>query len=98
MLGATIPAGRALELGLATKVVADGEALAAAHQLAQRLMTLAPLAVVMAKVVLNTCTDVDAETGRRLERLAQSTLKLTQDHAEGAAAFAEKRPPKWTGR
>jgi enoyl-CoA hydratase len=98
MLGATIPAGRALELGLATEVVADGEALAAAHQLAQRLMTLAPLAVVMAKVVLNTCTDVDAETGRRLERLAQSTLKVTDDHAEGARASAEKSPPRWTGR
>ena len=98
MLGATIPAARAVELGLATEVVPDGGALAAAHALAERLMTLAPLAVGMAKVVLNTCTDVDAETGRRLERLAQSTLKLTQDHAEGAAAFAEKRPPKWTGR
>jgi len=55
MLGATIPAARALELGLATEVVADGGALAAAHALAERLMTLAPLAVGMAKVVLNTC-------------------------------------------
>ncbi len=97
MLGATIPAARAYELGLATEVVADGEALATAHRLAERLMTMAPLALGMAKVVLNTCTDVDSETGRRLERLAQSVLKVTADHREGTAAFAEKRSPRWSG-
>jgi len=98
MLGATIPAARALELGLATEVVADGNALNAARALAERLLAMAPLALGMAKLVLNTCTDVDSETGRRLERLAQSVLKVTDDHREGAAAFAEKRPPRWAGQ
>ena len=51
----------------------------------------------MAKLVLNTCTDVDSETGRRFERLGQSVLKTTKDHLEGASAFLEKRPPQWTG-
>ena len=98
MLGATIPAARALELGLATEVVADGNALNAARALAERLLAMAPLALGMAKLVLNTCTDVDSETGRRLERLAQSVLKVTDDHREGVAAFGEKRPPKWAGQ
>jgi len=98
MLGATVPAARALELGLATEVVADGNALNAAKALAERLLAMAPLALGMAKLVLNTCTDVDSETGRRLERLAQSVLKVTDDHREGAAAFAEKRPPRWAGQ
>jgi len=98
MLGAAVPAERALVLGLATEVVSDGEALAAARRLAERLMTLAPLALGLAKLVLNTCTDVDTETGRRLERLAQSVLKVSEDHSEGAAAFAEKRQPKWRAR
>jgi len=98
MLGATVPAARALDLGLATEVVADGNALNAAKALAERLLAMAPLALGMAKLVLNTCTDVDSETGRRLERLAQSVLKVTDDHREGAAAFAEKRPPKWAGQ
>lgn len=97
MLGASIPAHRALELGLATEVVPDGEALTAAHRLAQRLMELAPLALGLAKLVLNTCTDVDSETGRRLERLAQSLLKASHDHMEGVAAFAQKRAPHWRG-
>jgi len=98
MLGATIPAARALELGLATEVVADGNALNAARALAERMLAMAPLALGMAKLVLNTCTDVDSETGRRLERLAQSVLKATDDHREGVAAFGEKRPPKWAGQ
>jgi len=52
----------------------------------------------MAKFVLNTCTDVDAETGRRLERLGQSVLKTTEDHREGAQAFLDKRTPEWQAR
>lgn len=95
MLGAGLPAARALELGLATEVVGEGKALDVARTMADRLCAVAPLAVGMAKLVLNTCTDVDAETGRRLERLGQSVLKTTGDHREGAAAFMDKRPPQW---
>ncbi|MHB1710299.1 MAG: enoyl-CoA hydratase/isomerase family protein, partial [Acidimicrobiales bacterium] len=80
------------------EVVDNGHAVDAASKLAERIMGLAPLAVGMAKLVLNTCTDVDAETGRRLERLGQSVLKTTDDHREGAAAFMEKRPPQWQAR
>ena len=98
MLGASISATRAAELGLATEVVANGQAVDAARKLADQILGLAPLAVGMAKLVLNTCTDVDAETGRRLERLGQSVLKTTDDHREGAAAFLEKRPPRWEAR
>ncbi len=98
MLGATLRADRALELGLASEVVEEGKAVDAARAMAERLCGLAPLAVGMAKLVLNTCTDVDAETGRRLERLGQSVLKTTSDHSEGAAAFLEKRPPRWEAR
>lgn len=98
MLGGTLRAPRAHQLGLVTEVVPTGGALDAARGIAARLAGLAPLALGMAKLVLNTCTDVDAETGRRLERLGQSVLKTTDDHREGAAAFLEKRPPRWTAR
>ncbi|MGY1813263.1 enoyl-CoA hydratase/isomerase family protein [Blastococcus sp. SYSU D00820] len=98
MLGASLRAQEAKDAGLATTVVPDGGAVDGARELAERLSAFAPLALGMAKLVLNTCTDVDAETGRRLERLGQSVLKTTQDHAEGAAAFGAKRPPQWTGR
>jgi enoyl-CoA hydratase len=98
MLGGTIDANRAEALGLATSVCPEGEAVDHALELARRIGALAPLAVGMAKLILNTCTDVDAETGRRLERLGQSVLKVTADHQEGIRAFQEKRPPQWEAR
>jgi enoyl-CoA hydratase len=48
--------------------------------------------------VINNCLDVDLKAGRNFERLGQSVLKRTQDHKEGAQAFVEKRPAKFTGR
>lgn len=98
MLGASLESGQARDLGLATRVVADGCVLDGARELGAQLADHAPLALGMAKVVLNTCGDVDTETGRRLERLGQSVLKTTADHQEGAAAFAAKRKPRWQGR
>lgn len=98
MLSEPVSAHDAQQLGLVTKLVADGKALDGARDLARQLSRLAPLALGMAKTVLNTCTDVDAETGRRLERLGQSVLKTSTDHREGVAAFAAKRSPVWQGR
>ena len=98
MLGRPIGAEDAKALGLATMVTEPDAVLDGALALAQEMAAYAPLALGMAKLVLNTCTDVDHETGRRLERLGQSVLKTTSDHAEGAAAFLERRPPQWQGR
>ncbi|MEL7207813.1 MAG: enoyl-CoA hydratase/isomerase family protein [Actinomycetota bacterium] len=98
MLSRSISPAEAKELGLATEVVAEGEAVAGAKALAAEMSAFAPLALGMAKFVLNTCTDVDHETGRRLERLGQSVLKTTADHAEGANAFLERRTPDWQAR
>jgi enoyl-CoA hydratase len=96
MIGGTLDAAAAAQVGLATRVVPAGQARTAAVELATDLASRAPLAIGMAKLVLNTCADVDAETGRRLERLGQSILKTTNDHREGAAAFVAKRPPQWS--
>ena len=98
MLGRPIGAEDAKTLGLATMVTEPDAVLDGALALAQEMAAYAPLALGMAKLVLNTCTDVDHETGRRLERLGQSVLKTTTDHAEGAAAFLARRPPQWQGR
>jgi enoyl-CoA hydratase/carnithine racemase len=98
MLSRPLGAVDAKAAGLVTEITPKGEVLEAALGLARELQAFAPLAVGMAKVVLNTCTDVDHETGRRFERLAQSVLKTTDDHAEGPKAFLERRPPNWRGR
>jgi enoyl-CoA hydratase/carnithine racemase len=98
MLSKPVGADDAKAMGLATDVTPPGEVLDGALALADQLAAVAPLALGMAKLVLNTCTDVDHETGRRIERLGQSVLNTTDDHAEGAQAFLERRAPQWQGR
>ena len=98
MLGRPLDAAAAKAAGLATEVSPSGKTVDVALDLAAELGRFAPLALGMAKLVLNSCADVDAETGRRLERLGQSVLKTTDDHREAATAFVEKRPPRFTGR
>lgn len=97
MLEGVMKAERADELGLITKLVEAGQEMLAAFEMARQLAAKAPLALGMAKLVINTCADVDLETGRRLERIGQSVLKKSADHAEGAQSFIEKRKPNWTG-
>jgi enoyl-CoA hydratase len=98
MSGEMIPAARALELGLVDEVHPAGELLARATEFADKLAAKAPLALGLAKLVLNACANVDPETGRSLERLGQSILKKTEDHEEGARAFVEKRKARFRGR
>jgi len=97
MLEGMMNAQRANELGLLTRLVPAGQEMSEAMDMARKLAAKAPQALGMAKLVINTCADVDLETGRRLERIGQSVLKKTADHAEGAQAFLEKRKPNWTG-
>ncbi|MGE0735994.1 MAG: enoyl-CoA hydratase/isomerase family protein [Alphaproteobacteria bacterium] len=96
MLEGMMPAERAHALGLVTRLVDAGQAYEHALQLSVQLAEKAPQALGVAKLVLNACADVELETGRRFERLGQSVLKKSPDHAEGVQAFVEKRKPRWT--
>jgi enoyl-CoA hydratase/carnithine racemase len=98
MSGEMIPARRALEIGLVEEVFPTDELMPKAMEFARQLSAKAPLALGLAKLVMNACANVDPDTGRQLERLGQSILKKTRDHEEGARAFVEKRKPRFSGR
>ncbi len=98
MTGEMIPADRALAYGLIDEIHPPEQLLEAAMAFAQKLAARAPQALGIAKVVLNNCAKVDPDTARNFERLGQSILKKTEDHLEGALAFVEKRPARFTGR
>ena len=98
MTAEMVPATRALEMGLVDEVHPAAELLAKTREFAQQLASKAPMALGLAKIVLNASLNVDPETGRTLERLGQSVLKKTEDHAEGARAFVEKRKPGFKGK
>ena len=98
MTGEMVTAARALELGLVDEVHPADRLMEHTTEFARLLASKAPQALGIAKVVLNNCMNVDPDTARNFERLGQSILKKTDDHEEGARAFVEKRPAKFTGR
>jgi 2-oxoglutaroyl-CoA hydrolase len=97
MRGRRIPAGEALALGLVTEVVAAGELDAAVSRLVEELSRHSPLALAMAKRVLNQAYEGPLAQGLELEGLAYGLLQQTHDFREGVESFVEKRPPEFRG-
>jgi len=62
------------------------------------LTALSPLALAMAKRVLNHAYDGPLGVGLEIEGLAYGLLRTTHDFDEGVHAFVEKRKPKFEGR
>jgi enoyl-CoA hydratase/carnithine racemase len=98
MLGELISAQKAEAINLVNLVVPAAELMARVRDVAATLMRKGPLAVGMAKHIINTARGVDPATGRMLERLGTSVLIRTEDAREGVRAFREKRAPRWTAR
>jgi len=97
-LGDDLSAERALEIGLATQVVDDGELPAAAEALSRRLADGPAFAYSTTKVLLTRELDLDLAGAIELEALGQALMMQSEDHREFYAAWLDGRPPAWTGR
>jgi enoyl-CoA hydratase len=94
LAGERIDAEQARELGMVQKVVPDGALIPTALELAGRIAAQAPLAVSVAKRMINRGVD-RGDASYSMEAL--SLLYSTRDAAEGIAAFIQRREPRFEG-
>jgi 2-oxoglutaroyl-CoA hydrolase len=98
MRGRRISAQDALAYGIVTEVHPPAELDGAVDALVDELRALSPLALAMAKRVLNHAYEAPLGTGLEIEGLAYGLLRSSNDFQEGVHAFVEKREPRFEGR
>jgi 2-(1,2-epoxy-1,2-dihydrophenyl)acetyl-CoA isomerase len=84
-------------LGLVATVVPPEILLDEARALATRLAAAAPVALALTKEALELSWESTLEEQLQTEAELQGRAGETADHAEGIAAFLERRPPRFTG-
>ena len=95
--GDPITAEEAADHGLVSRLTKPGDALGEALALAERIARNAPLAVAASKQLIRATQGATEEELWKIQRPHMATVWKSDDAKEGPRAFAEKRPPEWTG-
>ena len=97
MLGSRLTADEAASLGLLTKAVENEAFSAEVRGFSERLAKQAPIAIRLAKVLLNRAIDTPIDASLEMEAMAFGLVTSSEDVFEGLQAFLEKREPKFKG-
>jgi enoyl-CoA hydratase/carnithine racemase len=96
--GGSLPASRAMALGLVNRLADADQVLETARQLAREISANAPLAVRESLKIARIAAENSELDLRQMSRAAADRVFVSQDAKEGTAAFLEKRKPNWSGR
>ncbi|HUZ13522.1 MAG TPA: enoyl-CoA hydratase [Caulobacteraceae bacterium] len=98
LTGRMMDAAEAERSGLVSRIVPLAELIPNALDTAAKIAALSPLAVMMAKEMVDAAYETPLSQGVRLERRLFHSLFAFEDQKEGMAAFVEKRPARFKGR
>ncbi len=98
LTGRMMGAAEAEVSGLVAKVVPADQLLDEAMKTAESIASMAPLAAIAAKEMVNAAFEMPLNQGIRFERRLFHGLFGTEDQKEGMTAFVEKRPGNWKGK
>jgi enoyl-CoA hydratase len=96
--GEQISAQEAVAIGLANKVVPKADVMAAAREMAAKMVSKSPLVLKLLKRTLNNGGEMPLSAALAHEQAMIGLVLDTADSKEGCGAFLEKRAPKFTGR
>ncbi len=96
LTGDFISAQRAYEMGFVNRV-SEGPAVDSALELAVKVAANGPLALMATKRIINERPDWNSTEMWAKQAEITGPVFMSKDSREGALAFAEKRPPNWTG-
>lgn len=97
LTGGHFSAARLQEYGLINRLTPEGEALAAAKELAATIAENAPLSLMASKRVITESPDWSNDEAFAKQSEIITPVFMSKDAQEGAASFAEKRKPVWSG-
>jgi enoyl-CoA hydratase/carnithine racemase len=98
LTGRILSAGEALSLGIVTRIVESDELDTTALQMARAVAAAPPIAVKLARNIIDELWRDRAERSVRQELLSQVACFASEDYQEAKAARREGRPPSFTGR
>jgi enoyl-CoA hydratase len=96
--GKMIDAKTAEKIGLINMVVPPEKLKSAVEELSRVIMSKPPIAIKLAKELINNSIETDQRTGLTHEAEAFGILTSTEDFKEGVLAFIEKRKPQFKGK
>ncbi len=96
--GGRVDAQTAEQLGLVNKVVPLDQLKLVVEELASEIMSKPPIAIELAKQLINQSAEIDLRAGLINEAEAFGVLASTEDFREGVGAFLEKRKPRYKGK